>query len=218
MFACCQTRRTRKMALSLSRSWSSNNSRYIRRRICATGWSCRAESRVCVRLRVLVQCVTRLPSSAPSFLLGCSCKTLPAPLDMSSACASTRRSCSFPFFCLVARTRRTVLLPGHAAVFAQRCEDGAQILEDAKVAGGHDSHYACAASLADRGCIFVFSGHAYHSDNVHLNDVGVEAFCRAIKDHVEARFLFLSAVSTEPSFCLLSLLFFLCGVIRGPTS
>ena len=122
------------------------------------------------------------------------------------------------FFCLVARTRRTVLLPGHAAVFAQRCEDGAQILEDAKVAGGHDSHYACAASLADRGCIFVFSGHAYHSDNVHLNDVGVEAFCRAIKDHVEARFLFLSAVSTEPSFCLLSLLFFLCGVIRGPTS
>ena len=171
-----------------------------------------------MRLRVLVQCVTRLPSSAPSFLLGCSCKTLPAPLDMSSARASTRRSCSFPFFAwwlgLVALSCCQAMLP----FFAQRCEDGAQILEDAKVAGGHDSHYACAASLADRGCIFVFSGHAYHSDNVHLNDVGVEAFCRAIKDHVEARFLFLSAVSTEPSFCLLSLLFFLCGVIRGPTS
>ena len=156
-----------------------------------------------LRLRVLVQCTTRLPYLAPSLLLSCVCKTRLSPTASSfrslspSTCrarASTRRSSVFPFLLLGSDSSRCSL---RATLRRWRPNFG----------GCASALHMCYSSRRPQLHVCV-SGHAFHSDNLRLNDVGMETFCRAIKSHVEARFLFLSAVSTEPFFCLLSLRLF----------
>ena len=58
--------------------------------------------------------------------------------------------------------------------FAHRCEEGAQVLEDAKVPGRHHSHHTRTRIFVDRSAATCFS--AYHSDNTRLSAVGMAAF------------------------------------------